>query len=149
MDNSDLAFNLESFQGDQNKPFENNTLVLYVYGSHPDFMDKIAKALKRAKEDAPQVWDMGPRNTARAKRYMVNDFMIPLDDTTSFVEASNAYSYHQGPRGRMFSEITGEIPGKLLEPEQIAQKLSVYTPQRPGLLDQDKDRRRYMPGLIF
>ena len=151
MANADLALNLENYQGQSaNKSFENNTLVLYVYGDKPDVLSKVAKAIQRAKQESkPELWQLPDGDLAQAKKEMVADFMVPLDDTTAFVEADNLGSYHQGPRGRIYTDLTGEMPGQKIDLNKLQKSMETFTPTRPGLFDQDKNRRRYMPALIL
>jgi hypothetical protein len=92
---------------------------------------------------------MVPKDTAAAKENNLSNFMIPLDDTAAFVEAENLGSYHAGPWGRMYADLTGEMPHRGVGLKQLAEKLKQWTPQRPGLFSDDKARRRHMPGLIF
>lgn len=147
-----LALNLENFQADSlDRTFENNTIIAYVYGDSPPVMTKIAKAITRAKkESSPELWALAPKDLAKAKESMVRDFMVPLDDTTAFVEAKDINSYHSGSRGRMFQAITGEIPYRTnITLEGIAAKFKTWTPDRPGLLEDNPERRRFMPALVW
>lgn len=150
MGNVEVSLNLESYEAESlDKSFENNTIIIYSYGSKPELMQKIAKAIKRAKDEHPDLWELPPLDLAKAKEGIAKDFMIPLDDTISFVEASNLGSYHAGPRGRMFHEITGEMPTTKMSLDKLANKFKDWTPQQPGLFEQDSERRRCMPALVF
>ncbi|MDO8668233.1 MAG: hypothetical protein Q7K35_04025 [bacterium] len=151
MDRIQLALNLENYTADSlDKSYENNTIIVYVYGKDPELMTKAVKAIARAKKESkPELWKLPADDLAKAKKSIVNDFMIPLDDTTAFVEAKNTNSYHSGPCGRMFHEITGEMPTQKVSIRELAQKFKGWNPQRPGLFSEDDDRRRYMPALAF
>lgn len=150
MGDVEVALNLESYEAESlDKPFENNTIIIYSYGSEPKLMQKIAKAIKRAKDEAPNLWELPSSDLVKAKEEIIKDFMIPLDDTTSFVEANNLGSYHAGPRGRMFHEITGEMPTAKMSLNDLSDKFKNWTPQQPGLFEQDPERRRYMPALVL
>jgi len=153
MDKVDLALNLESFQQDSTqKSFENNTLVLYVYGKNPELMTKVSKAIKRAKESKPELWQIPPKDKARAKTSILKDLMIPLDDTTSFVEANTHASYHAGPRSYIVRELTGQFI-KVDLPE-LARSIRQFSPQTPVEVNAYEQvpanigRKRHMPALI-
>lgn len=151
MDRIQLALNLENYTADSlDKSFENNTIIVYVYGKDPELMTKVVKAIARAKKESkPELWKLPEEDLVKAKQSIVNDFMIPLDDSTAFVEAKNTNSYHSGPRGRMFHEITGEVPWQKISMRELAKKFKGWDSRRSGLFSEDKERRRYMPALVF
>ncbi|MDP3764017.1 MAG: hypothetical protein Q8Q95_00130 [bacterium] len=151
MDYVRLALNLESYQDDSlDKPFEDNTIIIYVYGQNSDRLTKIAKAITIAKNESPQdLWKLGSEDLAKAKEAIAKDFMIPLDDTTAFVEAKNINSYHAGAYGRIRRSITGELPTTKISLEELSDKFKKWTPEYPGLIEDEPDRRQYMPALVF
>ncbi len=151
MDYVQLALNLENYQADSlDRPFEDNTIIIYVYGQNSDRLTKVAKAISRAKNESPQdLWKFDSENLAKAKETIAKDFMIPLDDTTAFVEAKNTMSYHAGAYGIMRRSITGELPTTKINLQELSDKFKKWTPELPGLIEGDSDRRCYMPALVF
>ncbi len=151
MDYVQLALNLENYEADSlDRPFEDNTIIIYVYGQNSDRLTKVAKAITRAKnESAQDLWKFGSEDLAKAKEMITKDFMIPLDDTTAFVEAKDINSYHAGVYGRMRRAITGELPTTEISLGELSDKFKKWTPEYPGLIEEDPDRRCYMPALVF
>lgn len=145
-----LALNLENYQGESlDKSFENNNLVLYAYGENPQLMEKITKAITRAKRSSPDAWQLSATNTAKAKEEMVKDFMIPLDDTTAFVEMDNLRSYHADVRGHVYYELLGEMPHmKKTSIDEFAKKVKERTANTRGVLSEFPKRKRNMPALV-
>jgi hypothetical protein len=145
-----IALNLENYEDDSlGKAFEDNTIILYIHGKKPGLMEKIAKAVLNAKQGNPEPFKLSANSKAKSKEIMLKNFMIPLDDTTSFVEMPNNNSYHADVRGQLFLDITGEMPHVGLPLDEFAGKVQTWTPQRPGTVDGYPERRRYMPGLLF
>jgi len=142
-----MALNLESYQGNLNQRFENNTIIAYVNGNKPELMGNIAKSIQKAKQRNPELWKLNPDELAKAKTDVVKDLMMPLDDTTAFVECHNIYSYHQGPGGRMYSEMTGG--NQKISLDDLTKSFQMWSPDKPGLFTDDRNRRRYMPPLLF
>lgn len=152
MEHSDVALNLETYQDELKKTFENNTLILYMYGDHPEQLTKVARAVRRAKEQGnPDAWKMGPKDEARARESMLKDFIVPLDGTSGFVEMSSLQSYHAGDRGHMYEEITRGPVSQRISAEKLQQEMQTWTPEKPGIFADQflKHRRKYMPGLVF
>jgi hypothetical protein len=152
MSEFELALNLESYQAESlSKPFENNTLIAYIYGQRPDLLTKMAKGILRAKREYdPDIWKLSNQYLAQAKRMNIEDFMIPLDDTTAFAEMDSLRSYHSGPSKKMFTDLMGGWTlDRMITTEQIISKLKSWTPQTPGLFPDEPRRRRYMPALVF
>ena len=149
MSDVEIAFNNESYQGDLlAQSFENNTIILYAYGKKPELMTRVAKALSRAKQNNPDAWKLRATDLIAAKEKMVQDFMIPLDDASGFVEMNGPQSYHSSARGKMFAELTGEMPWRRMPTEDLVKKLETWTPQRPGSFSDLPNRKMYMPGLV-
>jgi hypothetical protein len=151
MGDIDLALNMESYQGEfLNKPFENNTIILYVNGENPLVMDKVVKAIERAKTENPDLWRLAPKDEVDAQEQNLASFMIPLDKTTAFVETPDINSYHAGPFGHVYWELTGELPSRSsLSLKDLADIMKSWTPEVPGLFTEQKERRKFMPALVF
>lgn len=148
----DIAMNLESYhEGSMQKTFENNSIILYCYGDDPVVMEKAAKALTEAKQAQPAAWHLSEQDRIGNKKRTLKDFMIPLDDTAAFVEADNTKSYHSGPWGDIYQDITGEISGRPMDLPVFADKVRFWNtmpkaPIKGGYLI--GNRRKNMPGLI-
>lgn len=151
IDNIDLVLNLETFQEPDPKSFENNALILYSFGNDAELMNKIATAVRQAKESSPDAWSMGANDKGRAMNSVLRDFLVPLDDTSGFVEMPTTQSYHSGTRGHIYEEMVGEPSSRGTTTEEIAKRISMWKPEKPGLfLDSSlRNRRRYMPALLF
>jgi len=156
MGDVELALNLESFEGDSiNKPSETNNIILYAYGGNPELMKRIAKAIKTAKTQKPELWSLTPKDKARAKTAILREFMIPLDDTTAFVEASSTtMSYHAGPYGEIKNALGYVTPSKIGTLKDLSAKFKQYDPAQPKRIDSGIgsnlaiDRKYHMPALI-
>jgi hypothetical protein len=148
--NIDLALNLETYDKENiSRQFENNTIILYVYGKKPEIFKEVASAIKNAKTLRPDIWKLSPRELAKSKESIIKDFMIPLDENVSFAEMSNTGSYHANVTGKAFYEITGDFAFKPNSLDEFIKKIEPYSPGRPGLIDDLPERRKYMPALLF
>lgn len=152
MEHCDVVLNLETFQADLDQPLQNNTIILYMCGDHPEQMTKVAHAVQNAKEQGnPEAWKMGPKEEGRARESMLRDFIIPLDSTSGFVEMPSVQSYHANDRGRMYQELSRGPVSLKVSTESLQQELNRWTPEKPGIFSDTSlaHRRRYMPGLVF
>lgn len=99
-----LVLNLEAIQGDNPNGADNNAIVMYIPDSNPETLTKVSEAILRAKQEKPKVFELTSDQLANAKAESTAEFMVPLDDTTWFVEVEpqqGGQSYHQGIFAKM------------------------------------------------
>ncbi|GEM_PF-3093038 len=154
----DFVINLDNFYPEPlNTGVEENSLIIYIPQKNIAVMEKVAKAIRRAKQTNPAPWEMSPEEKAELKQWMTHGFKIPLDNTTAFVEMDNERSYDTGARVEIGNEFHPNYNFTRIpiadRMQTIAAGLKRYTPDRPGIFtstDYDiKKRRKYMPGLLF
>lgn len=114
-------------------------------------MSKRSGGLSLDKGLNPRIWQLPLTDLSRAKIKTMRDFMIPLDETTSFVEMPDGNSYHSAVAPFMANEILGGYGFNKAPEIQVLQKLRSWTPNIPGLFTQYRlpERRKYMPALVF
>lgn len=92
-----LALNLETLQNADPNEVDNNAVIMYVPDSNPEVLTKICQAIKAAKEKQPNAFKLTAKQLASVKTGSTAEFMVPLDDTTAFVEVEKVKggaSYH-------------------------------------------------------
>jgi len=143
----DLALNFETYH-DPSKSIETNAIIAYVVGEKPEVMDKLARSIQDAKRDDPTAWKLTDAQKAAIKRDTTHDLMVPLDDTTSFVEMRGSNSYHTRDYGKMYEGITGAAPFIDRTPESLIKGLEGFTPDAPRNVTGFSDRQGHMPALV-
>lgn len=157
-----LALNLEVL--DNKSPatrVDNNAVIMYVPDSNPDTLTKISKAIAKAKQKQPVAFRLSSSQLAYAKLWSTAEFMVPLDDTTLFVEIERqqgGQNYHQGVFASMRKSIyRGYDPVVDGLPNMVIYKESLEA-RRPEKRNSAKitdpysgkplPRRLAMPGLV-
>lgn len=157
-----LALNLEVL--DNKSPAtraDNNAVVMYVPDSNPDTLTKISKAIAKAKEKQTVAFRLTSSQLAYVKLWSTAEFMVPLDDTTWFVEIEKqqgTQSYHQGIFPSMrhsiywgHDPVVDELPNMVIYKESLkARRPDKRNSVRITDLYSDKPlpRRLAMPGLV-
>jgi hypothetical protein len=148
-----LTLNLESYQGESlDRSFETNTIIIYAYGKDDKFMTGIMEAIKDAKNKNPELWKLSSSDLIKNKKFTIQDFEIPLDDTTAFVEMRNRESYHVLEHRMLVEEITGlPMPSNYYKKttlDNLLTKFKQWSPKNPCIIP-GTSRYKYMPGLIL
>ncbi len=158
-----LVLNLEVL--DNKSPVitvDNNAIIMYVPDSNPDTLTKVAGAIAKAKEKQPLAFKLNSAQLANVKLASTSEFMIPLDDTTWFVEIEKETenrSYHtvtfpairKGIFGYAESPIIDGLPNMTRYKHRLeAHKPEIRSSVRIFELESNKPlpRRLAMPGLI-
>lgn len=105
-----LVLNLEAIQGQDSTGVDNNAVVMYIPDSDPQTLARVSSAITEAKKQKPKVFELTSQQLADAKTASTVEFMIPLDDTTWFVEVEpqqkgGTESYHQGVFAEMRTSV--------------------------------------------
>lgn len=162
----DLALNMDNFQESvMTSGSLNDSIILYIKGEQPENMQKIAKAVKKAKTKNPAVWQMTPAELADAKRTMLENFKIPLDDTTGFVEMADRFSFDTQDQIKIRDELhvwgPRYYPNEPNRPpyagsiqlEELQTRMRHYTPDKPEVFTYKggsmPHRRKFMPALLY
>lgn len=158
-----LVLNLEAIQGDNPNRVENNAIVMYIPDSNPDTLTKIAQAILKAKKEKPKVFELTSEQLANAKSESTAQFMVPLDDTTWFVEVEpqqmgGTQSYHHGVFAEMRSSIyrgyeveKDRLPNVAVYKETLDAlhpEIRSTAPIRDHYSGKHFPRRLAMPGLV-
>lgn len=164
IDKMSLVLNLEAIQGDNPNGADNNAIVMYIPDSNPDILTKISEAITKAKQKNPKVFELTSGQLANAKSESIAEFMVPLDDTTWFVEVEpqqkgGTESYHQG----VFAEMRSSVYRGYSIMEDGLPNIAVYketlNARRPEIRSiapiidhysgKPLPRRLAMPGLVI
>lgn len=157
-----LVLNLEAIQGDNPNGADNNAIVMYVPDSNPATLTKISEAITKAKQKNPKVFELTSEQLSNAKANSTAEFMVPLDDTTWFVEVEpqrGGQSYHQG----IFAEVRLNVYRGYDIMENGLPNIGVYRQTLTNLSPKVRDkalivdhdsgkplpRRLAMPGLVI
>lgn len=81
-----LAMNLETLDNVDFWKVDNNAIIICVPDSNPEILTKLANSLKRVKEANKNLFTVPPSQLARVKANATSEFLVPLDNTTWFVE---------------------------------------------------------------
>lgn len=158
-----LVLNLEAIQGDNPNGADSNAIVMYIPDSDPQTLTKISEAVLRAKQEKPKVFELTSDQLANAKAESTAEFMVPLDNSTWFVEVEpqqkgGTESYHQGVFAQMRYRVYRGFPimkDGLPNMEIYKQTLESRRPEirdKAPIIDhysgKPLPRRLAMPGLI-
>lgn len=97
LDNIIYAMNLETLDNPNLRTVDNNAIIFYVPTSDSEVLTKIASTIKTCKQKQPSLFTMPPQQEARARANAISEFLVPLDNTTWFVEQEKereGKSYH-------------------------------------------------------
>lgn len=157
LDRIRLTLNLDSFDDQSEKVgFHDNSIIIYVPNerSNSEAMQKIARAIQKAKQSQPWVWTLGSTDLIKAKDSQICDtFKILFDDMVGFVEMPSNNSYDTTDRIEIVEELMLRHRNKWnrYDGQEVLRRIKKWTPQNQGFFDSPglKQRRKYMPGLIF
>ncbi len=134
LDRIELAMNLEVLDNQNPEAVDNNAIVIYVTDSDPNTLTKVAGAIKRAKQKQPVAFKLDSLTLAHVKTESTAEFMIPLDETTSFVEVekeqggqsyhSSIFAYMRESVYRGYDVVVNDLPNIAT---YIYRELEVYT----------------------
>ena len=103
-----LALNLEVLDNEDPRRVDNNAIIMYVSDSNSDTLTKISNAIIRAKERQPVAFKLSSKQLADVNSESAAEFMVPLDDTSWFVEVEpqqGLQSYHSSIFAEMRSSV--------------------------------------------
>lgn len=158
-----LVLNLEVLQGGYEYQADNNAIVMYVPDSNAQTLTKVSEAIANAKKANPKVFELLPEQLADVKMESTATFMLPLDDTTWFVEVGpqeqgGLASYHSSVFAdigksvyRGHKPIKDRLPDLDVYKETLASRRPEIRQRAPIIshhMSKPIPRRISMPGLI-
>lgn len=155
LDQINLTLNLDDCfgPGAEATNLTDNNIIIYVPAGNPEIMTKIARAIKKAKQNNPDIWGVIASDLAKAKDSMVCYFKIPVDEATGFVEMSTDLSYDTTERILLQEELIGKAQDiwNQYDANEVYRLIKVWTPENPGMFKNPslQNRRKYMPGLVL
>ncbi|MFA6532597.1 MAG: hypothetical protein WCT22_01195 [Patescibacteria group bacterium] len=154
-----FALNLEALDNPDIRTVDNNSLIAYVPDSDETILTKLCSAINRVKKQNPKVFLLEAEQEARVRANAASEFLVPLDNTTWFIEQEKQRedrSYHTTTFAEMRTSIyqgKQALTNGLPNMNQYGDTLNYYKSRGIGRIPSDSPvfsmtRRLAMPGLV-
>lgn len=158
-----VVLNLETIDKPDPCDADNNTVIIYSLDSDPEILGRAAAAITSAKRKHPGFFELTSKQLADVKAESTAEFMVPLDDTTWFVEVEPSKkkgleSYHTAILAdfrmslyRAHPSLVGGMPNLNVYQETVRQYGNAHGDEpliRSYFTGKLMPRRMMMPALV-